>query len=259
MPAPRKLPVWSTVRACYAIVARNLGQLVRISWLWLLIMVPVYATLHWLDWRWRMEGSIAGPVALVLVELPFLASIAVAWHRLVLRHERVAAPAYLRLDSTVWLYVLYPLLLMLLVLAWSLPPLLLPTLEINPGLDLSLAAGLVPALVIVLLVLPRLSLVLPALALGARLSPARAWRMSRGNTLRLALATVLCILPAVLPVLPAVWWEWTAGTEDRVAYVVGELINSVGYAVLIIFAVTLLSLTYRFFAAPGDESASPSA
>src|SRR5262245_40834769 len=114
--APRKLPVWQTVSACYVTVAHNLGQLVRVSWLWLLIMVPVYAAAYWLvlfgwartapDWAWmapRWVREIA-PVTPLVVELPFLASIAVAWHHLVLRHERVSAPAYLRLDRQVWLY-----------------------------------------------------------------------------------------------------------------------------------------------------------
>jgi len=30
---PHRLPVWQSVRASYAIVARNLGQLARIVWL----------------------------------------------------------------------------------------------------------------------------------------------------------------------------------------------------------------------------------
>ena len=111
----RKLPVWRTVRACYATVLQNFGQLVRISWLWLLIMVPVYAAVHWLIstvWaapgiqtmpQWVSEFAIVLPL---VVELPFLASIAVAWHRLVLRHEHVSTSAYLRLDTSVWLYAL---------------------------------------------------------------------------------------------------------------------------------------------------------
>ena len=48
-----------------------------------------------------------------------------------------------------------------------------------------------------LLVLPRLSLVMPALALGQRLSLRHAWRITQGNTLRLGTATALCMLPAV--------------------------------------------------------------
>jgi hypothetical protein len=56
--APPKLPVWQTVRASYTIVAHNLGQLARICWLWVLIMVPVYAALDWLAVEaWRGESS----------------------------------------------------------------------------------------------------------------------------------------------------------------------------------------------------------
>jgi len=47
--APPKLPVWQTVRASYAIVGRNLGQLVRICRVWVLIMALVYIGLVWRD------------------------------------------------------------------------------------------------------------------------------------------------------------------------------------------------------------------
>src|SRR5215468_8094601 len=121
--APPKLPVWQTARASYAIVVRNFGQLVRICWLWVLIMVPVYAALDWLvetwpgksgaqatySWMRQIGAALPSPV-----DLPFLASIAVAWHRLILREERVTQPAYLRLDGIVWRYVLYSLAFLLL-------------------------------------------------------------------------------------------------------------------------------------------------
>ena len=99
--APPKLLVWQTVRASYAIVGRNLRQLVRICWVWVLIMALVYIGLDWLaeTWpgnfgaqashRWLREIAAALPMP---VDLPFLASIAVAWHRLVLRGERVTLP-----------------------------------------------------------------------------------------------------------------------------------------------------------------------
>jgi hypothetical protein len=84
---PRKLPAWSTVSTCYSLVARNLGQLVRIAWFLLLIMMPMYAVTYWLSWPWSSEatGDIGGLVNQLftslpsLIELPFLASIAVAW------------------------------------------------------------------------------------------------------------------------------------------------------------------------------------
>src|SRR5262249_2026711 len=57
MPAPRKLPVWSTVWAGYVAVGRNIGQLVRISWLWLLVLLPLYAAILWLTWTISAGGS----------------------------------------------------------------------------------------------------------------------------------------------------------------------------------------------------------
>src|SRR5215470_18907965 len=113
---PHRLPVWQSVRASYAIVARNLGQLARIVWLWLLIMVPVHVALSWLEQAKLVPAGAqtalgwAGALAEALpvpIELPFLASIAVAWHRLVLRQERVTRPTYLRFDRVVWRYTLY--------------------------------------------------------------------------------------------------------------------------------------------------------
>ena len=71
------------------------------------------------------------------------------------------------------------------------------------------------AMAIGLLVLPRLSLVTPAMALGERLSLRHAWRVTRGNTLRLGVATALCMLPAVtlamlvqllMLLVRAPWW-----------------------------------------------------
>src|SRR5262245_8365043 len=286
-PASLKLPVWHTVRACYATVARNLGQLVRISWLWLLIMLPVYAAINWMDWALREASGVLSPGDLIaVIELPFLASIAVAWHRLILREERVTAPAYLRLDGMVWLYALYSLLLMILVAAPSVPLLIRIAhdgalggpvtlggpVAVMQGANRDLVASFafvvaVQAIVILLSVMvavlvPRLSLVLPALAVGERLSPVQSWRMTRGNTLRLALATLLCTLPAyllVVLVLLAFSWDWNDGLEDRVPFVAAGLIMSVGFAVLAILAVTLLSLTYRFFAGQREASAAPPA
>jgi hypothetical protein len=129
-----------------------------------------------------------------------------------------------------------------------------------------------------LLVLPRLSLVMPALALGERLSLRHAWRITRGNTLRLGAATAICILPAVTlatmvpllmllvrahwwldfswPQIVALMWAWRPVWDlaiqlwQSLAYAV---FVGIAYPVLTIFGVTLLSLTYRFFAVPTTE------
>ena len=288
-PAPPKLPVWQTVRASYAIVARNLGQLVRICWLWVLIMVPVYAASDWFEETWSRESGAQATyhwmreVAAALpspVDLPFLASIAVAWHRLVLRGVRVTQPAYLRLDGVVWRYVLYSFAFLLLergtlVICAALAQNLGIAADFFSRLVIELLAAPAAtgaALAIGLLVLPRLSLVMPAVAVGERLSLRQAWRITHGNTLRLGVATALCMLPAVtlamvVPLLMllvrAPWWldfswpqivapmwalvpvwELAIQLSQSLAY---ALFTALAYPVLTIFGVTLLSLTYRFF------------
>ena len=63
-------------------------------------------------------------------------------------------------------------------------------------------------------------------------------------------------------------WEWTmrsgrawASAVVLIKAIEGSLgyavLKSLGYALLTVFAVTLLSLTYRFFLASREESASP--
>jgi len=282
--APRQLPVWQTVGACFALVVRNLGQLARIGWLWVLIVAAAYVALDQVPLGEEESilldaiAAFAG-ISVTLLEWLFLASIAVAWHRLILRQERVTGLVYLRLDRTVWLYLLYSLLLAVLVGA----PILLSTALLHlavslvfspetlttialPALTLGLAAAfvLLPASALLfLLVLPRLSLVLPAAALERPLSLRDAWRVSRANTLRLALATLLCTLPGILPFLGdlnAYVRAWTTGEElselvpDSFAY---RVLMPLAHAVLTVFAVALLSLTYRFFLQPREESAPP--
>ena len=273
--APPRLPVWSTVRASYAIVARNLGQLVRICWLWVLIMVAVHAALDWLEvtwsgesggqamYRWMREIAAALPSP---IDLPFLASIAVAWHRLVLREERVTQPAYLRLDGVVGRYVLYSFAFLLLergtlAICAFLGKIL--AVDLSAGLQIEFLAAPIAvgaAMAIGLLVLPRLSL-------------RHAWSITRGNTLRLGMVTALCMLPAVTlamlvsllmvlvrapwwldfswPQIVALMWAWMSvwglaiQLSQSSAY---AIFTALAYAVLTIFGVTLLSLTYRFFA-----------
>src|SRR5882672_9371473 len=111
-----KLPLWRTIGQAYAIWARNLPELIRISWLWLLIMTPVLAILMWWQvptFTAMIDAAKAGrpdptPAITLLAQvlngvvmLPMLASIAVAWHRLLLRHEHVGSGTYLRFDGIV--------------------------------------------------------------------------------------------------------------------------------------------------------------
>jgi hypothetical protein len=116
--APSKLPLWRTIGQAYAVWGGNLPDLVRVCWLWMLLMAPVYAYLAWWQAPRAMElmravrfgQPFVDPDPLLtmltqivgkLVGLPALASIAVAWHRLLLKDEHPGAGVYLRLDGIV--------------------------------------------------------------------------------------------------------------------------------------------------------------
>ena len=118
--APTKLPVWRTVGQAYAIWSGNLPELFRIAWLWLLIMIPIAAFLMWwqipqiLDMMQTVRAGRPDPnpsftvvtqALNTLIMLPIVSSIAVAWHRLLLRDEHVDGP-YLRFDGLVVGYAL---------------------------------------------------------------------------------------------------------------------------------------------------------
>jgi hypothetical protein len=258
---PRKLPVWSTVGACCAIVWRNLGQLVRIAWFLLLIMLPVYAVTYWLSWPWSAgsTGEAGGFVEQFfawlpnLIELPFLASIAVAWHRLLLRQERFEGSLYFRFDATVWRYAA----LSLGLLVASTGPLYYspssPPRELEIGIIISL---LVIVIAMSFLVLPRLSIALPAIALDERLTLVQAWRVSDGNSWRLGIATLLCALPFLLFLAPLYWYfDW----QPRTSSVVLGTVTSLAEALLVTIGVTLLSLVYRFFTLRPQDGPTPTA
>jgi hypothetical protein len=138
---------------------------------------------------------------------------------------------------------------------------------------------IVLVMAIVLLLLPRLALVLAAVALREPLSPRLAWRVTRANTLRLGLATFLCMLPALSVVmlvpflrlivtasswLPLSWPQTISYIEatDPARQLLYEVSGSLAYVIFVslayvclsIFGITLLSLTYRFFVAVDHAS-----
>src|SRR5262249_4518564 len=148
-----------------------------------------------------------------IIQLPVLASIAVAWHKLVLRQERVSGAVYLRLDRTVFRYTV--VLFILFVLTDG-PIAIVNSLLAGDSADpITIGTSLriiLLALGIAIFVLPRLSLILPAIALGESLSLTAAWHLTRGSTWRLAMATLLCSLPLALG-FALLFWFLTDGSN----------------------------------------------
>jgi hypothetical protein len=101
--APNKLPFWRTLGEAYGVWFKNLPELIRIAWLWILIMAPIVGLFMWWQAPITMEvmqnaraGKLDPDPALsalmqvinLVIILPILSSIAVAWHRLLLRNCR---------------------------------------------------------------------------------------------------------------------------------------------------------------------------
>jgi hypothetical protein len=117
---PAKLPMWRTVLQAEQAMIKNLPELIRLSRMWVLLTIPGFTVVSWLLEQPMIaqttqalnagEPSGVAPirvllvrVLIVLINLPALASMAVAWHRLLLSQEHVGS-SYLRLDRTVIRY-----------------------------------------------------------------------------------------------------------------------------------------------------------
>src|SRR5262249_16410159 len=91
---PAKLPGWGGIVWSYDRVFTKLGYLLRISWLWLLIMVPLSIAVDVSNEAARKAGvlsetnSFAVSLLLPLLTVPYFASIAFAWLRFLLIGER---------------------------------------------------------------------------------------------------------------------------------------------------------------------------
>jgi hypothetical protein len=232
--ASAKLPLWDAICRSYSIYFYNFPEVLRISWLWLVVAVPLLGFSNWLRWSW-MAGVMANlkaglppqPPAPVMsglteiVTLGYLASlivifagvsIAVAWHRRIILDEHPGFSGSNVVTKNLWRYVGVGVAIFLICVV--------PALIIMLTMFLFLAsfgAGGVQARasswfiiltpVIFLLYLAvfaiflRLSLLFPARAVGdTGLTFKEAWRRTRGNTWRMFWGIVACTLPPLLVV-----------------------------------------------------------
>lgn len=263
---PAKLPLWRTIGASYAIWFRNLPELIRITWVWLLIMVPILGLFMWWQTPAMMElmlNARAGkpdpnPGMTVLTQalngiivVPILSSIAVAWHRLLLRGEHVNGP-YLRMDSVV---VGYAVLFFVLGLLPSVPQYLaqIYTALTQPpqAADDNLGGVLASAVGGILTLIGffcacRLFLVLPAKALGRDISLGTAWAATRKNNWRLLWGYVFCLLPMMIIGGIIGYWLMLAQPSRATATIVWTALSLI-WPLFGMVGVGFLSLAYRHF------------
>jgi hypothetical protein len=263
---PAKLPLWRTIGQSYAIWFKNLPELVRIAWIWILVMAPIVGLFMW----WQAPAMIElmqnartgkldpnpGMTTLMqainsIILLPMLSPIAVAWHRLLLRDEHVSGP-YLRFDSVV---IGYAVLFFLIALLFSVPQYLSqiyaaltqPTgaTEISPG---ALAVTLISSILtlIAMFFACRLFVVLPAKALGRDISFGTAWAATRKNSWRLFWGYMLSLLPLAVISGGIGYWIAIAQPSRGVAASIWTIMTLL-WALFGMVGVGFLSLAYRHF------------
>jgi hypothetical protein len=263
---PAKLPLWRTIGQSYAIWFKNLPELVRIAWIWILVMAPIVGLFMW----WQAPAMIElmqnartgkldpnpGMTTLMqainsIILLPMLSSIAVAWHRLLLRDEHVSGP-YLRFDSVV---IGYAVLFFLIALLFSVPQYLSQiyaaltqppaATEISPG---ALAVTLISSILtlIAMFFACRLFVVLPAKALGRDISFGTAWAATRKNSWRLFWGYMLSLLPLAVISGGIGYWIAIAQPSRGVAASIWTIMTLL-WALFGMVGVGFLSLAYRHF------------
>jgi len=266
--APPKLRLWRTVGQAYAVWARNLPDLIRIVWPWMLLTAPVLALFSWWEEPHLMETmqatrvgkpfadpapvlSLVWQIVGQLILLPALASVAVAWHRLLLRDEHPGPGIYLRLDSIVVGYAILAFWIGLITLA---PGYVSRIFQIVTGTSVTMgdaAASVVQSLtglisIIAFFIVARLSLVLPGWALGRDdVGFGAAWEVSKRNTWRMFWAYFFCIFPgaAIIGGISL----WLLLPHGRATGTLALLVMSLLWIPVGMISVGMLSLAYRHF------------
>jgi hypothetical protein len=220
-----KLPLWETIALSYSTYFRDFGTALQISWPWLLLIAPLTAASTWLQTSWmaeavanmksgappRMptEAAVLGNVSTVVMLFAGV-SIAVAWHRHLLLNEAPGFGASNVVTRSLWRYIgmglaigliagLPALLIIVPVFLWAVP--------LATGANAAAAGPTIFPIVLVvfivyfvaLAVMLRLSLLLPARAIGdLTLTFKEALNRTRGNTWRIFWGIVVCTLPPLL-------------------------------------------------------------
>jgi hypothetical protein len=235
----------------YALSFKNFGYLLRLSWAWLLLMIPLslafYASIFWYGWHNSASyfASLFRDLSSTLLFQPFLSSIAVAWHRRLLANEAWPGLVYMRLDRLVASYFGLDLIVSFLFLG--------PIIVVPSGVDTSwdyflLLLTVALAMGVGLFLSTKIWLALPARALGrSEITVWQAWEASRGNVGRLIAGSILSSLAAGLflvvfamfgpdadePSQPLIYAMWQTSFQIGITFLAGMPV------------VSFLSIAYR--------------
>jgi hypothetical protein len=278
-----KLPLWETICLSYSTYLHNFKDVLRISWLWLLVTAALTGAANWLQMSWivgllaelkpgippQMLTQVSRPIeAIVLGNVSGLIgllagiSIAVAWHRRLLLDEPPGLSGHNVVAKSLWHYVGVSIVICLIVVLPALMiamPIFLWLLPRNTGvmgLPIPFAISVFFLIsVAAIAVMVRLSLLLPARAVGDQtLTFKDVWKRVRGNTWRMFWGIVACTLPPIFAAQIALLV--LVGFPDPSTFASGAIAAqvvvtstslTVYYLLILPICIGFLSLAYQHF------------
>ncbi len=231
IPPLPKLPLGEVISLSYAWFFQKFADVLRVSWLWLVLCAVMIGALNWVQWTWMaaafaeaakaqahgLRPQIAPPSGLGwLSTLTYLimtfatASIAVAWHRRIILDERPGLSGGNIVTSALWRYagvgIVLGVICFLPIVFAAVPfTFVVSAVQGVAGQQLNGAAIVAIVLFVIvcypaaLAVVLRLSVLLPAQAVGdTALGFRQAWRRTRGNIWRMFWGLVACCLPPLI-------------------------------------------------------------
>ena len=262
----KKLPVIETVGQSISFALKNFGLMVRLSWLWGIVMV-VFAGILIFMLRDRGEAvdgvsfdafEILAIVTLVLLYVAAIYAIAVGWHRALLLGER---PSWFSLSFGLreLKYIGYAILIGIVsVLLFAFGVLIFSTVSVGAGgaaTFVFLFGALLGGFVLMFVIIGRLFLVLPGTAVGdRRVSLAESINLTKGNTWRIAGGFLLISLLNIIPNILTPDLDPNAAIGPGLIFLILAFVLSVLFSIVLAFvAISYMSYCYWFFVpAPGE-------
>src|SRR5665213_150459 len=215
----QKIPVFKTFGNMLDSVVENLGAAFTQSWPWLVVMFFAraagdlmhlwYGKIAWATVNVNHRDYDMIDLGVGLITAVIFASIAVNWHRYILRNEVAEGAERLRLDGLVWRYFLFGIVIVIVIGAvMGLGTFVFVLLLIGLGAISKLLAVLIgifvgfPAVIWMIGASVRLSVKLVGVALGnIEYTLSDAWDATMGNTWRLSGLYWLFVFAAILVAL----------------------------------------------------------
>jgi hypothetical protein len=257
----RQLPPATCIGHAIRSVRNNINYAFRISWPWYAILVPLgLGASYLID---TLTGGdpqkiLTAPVmaiyfVLMAVSMVAFASIAVNWHRYILLDEVPQGGQIFRFDDKTWRYLgnvllIFLILFLISALIWAA---LFIVIASAAGGFLTFTAFVlfIVALLFVAVLFFRLSVKLPAIALGRRdFRLADSLAATKDNNLRLLLLVLLEIAIVLVAVVAMLILIVVASyVSVMLGFVLGAILQALFNWVFTIFGITLLTSLYGFF------------